>query len=93
MGLQRLEELCDIMESVEPRNPGLLCRISSLIARLSASNTDILGITRDLMKKACKLAPESSEYLIEHGFQLQLLGGDDRRLQLLPIGCQERSRK
>lgn len=74
MGLQRLEELCDIMESVEPRNPGLLCRISSLIARLSASNTDILGITRDLMKKACKLAPESSEYLIEHGFQLQLLG-------------------
>ena len=74
MGLQRFEELCDIIDSVEPRNPRLLWQVSSLISRISVGNTAILEISKELMKKACKLAPESSEYLAEQASQLQLLG-------------------
>ena len=82
MGIQKLEELCDIIESVEPKNPKLLYRISSLIARLSAGSTAILDITKQLIKKACKLAPESSEYLFEQGYQQQLTGDYDSAVSL-----------
>ncbi|QDZ19093.1 tetratricopeptide repeat domain-containing protein [Chloropicon primus] len=88
MGLQRLEELCTVIESVEPRNPKLLCRISSLIARLSAGSSAILGITKDLMKSACKLAPDSSEALIEQGYQLQLLGQYQEAIDLYTLAGQ-----
>ena len=74
MAQQRLEDMQDIIESVEPRNHRLLFETSRLLARLSMGNVQILKLTEGLIKKAIKLAPECSDYWLEHGYQLQLCG-------------------
>ena len=55
-----------------------------LVANWLELSTAILDITKQLIKKACKLAPESSEYLFEQGYQQQLTGGQSV-LRVVPL--------
>jgi len=69
-----LKELVDAVEIHEPKTHRLCYYITKTVARLSGGNQQIMQMTLSLIKRACDLSPNCSEYHTEKGYQLSIMG-------------------
>jgi len=77
----KLSELIDTLDRMEPKNPDLLFRFARPFARLAGGHSQLLNLTLTLMQRARTINPMSSEYAAEQGYQFRVLGDYARAME------------
>lgn len=71
---ERLQELVQAIQHLEPRNHQLVMSCAQLFSRLAGRHKAILNITCAMMRRVADAAPNQAKYLTELGCQLMLQG-------------------
>lgn len=69
---ERLQELVQALQLLEPRNHDLTLSCAQLFSRLAGRHKAILNITFNMMKKVTDVAPDRAKYLTELGYQYMM---------------------
>mmetsp|Transcript_138949 Transcript_138949/g.443691 ORF Transcript_138949/g.443691 Transcript_138949/m.443691 type:complete len:1347 (-) Transcript_138949:215-4255(-) len=71
---EKLQELVQAINQLEPKNNELVLSCAQLFSRLAGRHKAILNITSSMVKRASDSCPEQAKYLTELGYQQMLQG-------------------
>mmetsp|Transcript_68417 Transcript_68417/g.198374 ORF Transcript_68417/g.198374 Transcript_68417/m.198374 type:complete len:1349 (+) Transcript_68417:99-4145(+) len=71
---EKLHELWQALQQMEPKNHELVLSCAQLFSRLSGRHKSVLKITSAMVKRSAEACQTTAKYLTEYGYQQMLLG-------------------